>query len=462
MRERRSSSGRAAAAAAADVAVAEVVVVGGGIAGLGAALALRDRGLAPLVLEAGGRVGGRMTTDRIGGYAIDTGVTLLGNRFGRMRALARRFGLRPAAAPFSLAVREGGDLRRYRARRFLDLLLDGRLSAAARGAALRLLADIVRARGMRHGASPAARRLGDETVGAYFARLGAGGEELLARVLAPGLRAALGGDPRAAARFVLMQVVWNTLGAGFWNLDGGVDRLPEAIAREVPVRLATTVERIRTDGAGVAVDVTTAGTPRTLRARAAIIALPGHLVPSIWPDAPAWVREPAARASFSRVASVHLGLARAPDARDAGCAFRDPVAETGEDGVGVLELEHLRAPGRCPAGRGMVSVYLVDGARFRCLEADDGALVAKARRVLARVHPESAGAIELEHVIRWPVGIAQFGAGRLAELVALRERLAASPTPIDLAGDWLDGVASESALRTGEQAAARVARRLGA
>ena len=128
----------------------------------------------------------------------------------------------------------------------------------------------------------------------------------------------------------------------------------------------------------------------------------------------------------------------------------------------MLELEHLRAPGRCPAGRGMVSVYFVDAARFRCLEPDDAALIAKARRVLARVHPESAGAIELAHVIRWPVGIAQFGPGRLAELAALRERLAASSTNVDLAGDWLDGVASESALRTGEQAAARVTRRLAA
>ena len=442
---------------------ADVIVVGGGIAGLGAALALRDRGLAPLVLEAGGRVGGRMTTDRVGGYAIDTGVTLLGNRFARMRALARRFGLAPAAVPFSLAVREGDDVRRYRARRFLDLVLDARLSCAARRAAVRLFADIVRARrGMQHGASPAAVRLGDQTVGAYFAGLGAGGEELFARVLAPGLRAALGGDPREAARFVLMQVVWNTLGAGFWNLDGGVDRLPEALARELPVRLGSRVDGVRTDGAGVAVDVSIAGAPRTLHARAAIIAVPGHLVPALCPDAPAWMREPAARAAFSRVASVHLGLVHAPDARDAGCAFTDPVADTGEEGVGVLELEHLRAPGRCPTGRGMVSVYFVDAARFRCLEPDDAALIAKAQCVLARVHPESAGAIEVAHVIRWPVGIAQFGPGRLAELAALRARLAASSTNVDLTGDWLDGVASESALRTGEQAASRVARRLAA
>ena len=128
----------------------------------------------------------------------------------------------------------------------------------------------------------------------------------------------------------------------------------------------------------------------------------------------------------------------------------------------MVELEHLRAPGRCPAGRGMVSVYFVDAARFRCLEPDDDALIAKARRVLARLHPASAEAIELAHVIRWPVGIAQFGPGRLAALTALRDRLAATPTNVDLAGDWLDGVASESALRTGEQAAARVIRRLAA
>jgi len=50
---------------------ADVIVIGGGIAGVAAALRLKDRGLDPLVLEAESRVGGRMTTDRVNGFVID-------------------------------------------------------------------------------------------------------------------------------------------------------------------------------------------------------------------------------------------------------------------------------------------------------------------------------------------------------------------------------------------------------
>ena len=107
----------------------------------------------------------------------------------------------------------------------------------------------------------------------------------------------------------------------------------------------------------------------------------------------------------------------------------------------------------------MVSTYFVDTPTWRYLEADDAELGGRARQILARTFPAVADAVELQHVIRWPVAIAQMPVGRLREMVALRERLGASSGRVDVAGDWLDGVASESALRMGEAAADRVQRR---
>ena len=49
----------------------DVVIVGAGIAGLVAAQRLQDR--APLVLEAGDRVGGRMWSQRRGDLALSVG-----------------------------------------------------------------------------------------------------------------------------------------------------------------------------------------------------------------------------------------------------------------------------------------------------------------------------------------------------------------------------------------------------
>jgi oxygen-dependent protoporphyrinogen oxidase len=434
----------------------DVLVIGGGIAGLSAGLRLADRGLSPLVLEAAGRVGGRMTTDRIEGYSIDTGVTLLGNRFAAMRELVARLGLDAAPVAFSLGLQDDDRTRRYRARRPLDLLFDRSLSLCAKWALGRVLWHIVRAgRAMLHGNSDRAASLDRETVADYFARLGAGGRELFAKVFEPGLRAALGGDPGAASRVVLMQVIWNTLGAGFWNFDGGVDQLPEALARAVPTELGAVVRELRVARGRVAVEVEQHGRTRTLHARAAIVAVPGNRLDSVFPGAPEWLKEPARRATFSRIASAHVGLARPPDCPHAGYGFARPV-----DGIGVLELEHLRAPGRCPMGKGMVSVYFVDAPGFRCVEASDDALRERALRVVRATFPESASSVELVHLIRWPTGIAQFPKGRLTDVVRVREQLAAWDAPIDVAGDWLDGVASESAIRTGQQAAERIASRL--
>ena len=73
-----------------------IAIIGGGIAGLNAALTLRDHGLASTVYEASGRVGGRMHSDTTSwlngqtsehcGELIDTGHTTI-------LALAQRFGL---------------------------------------------------------------------------------------------------------------------------------------------------------------------------------------------------------------------------------------------------------------------------------------------------------------------------------------------------------------------------------
>jgi predicted NAD/FAD-dependent oxidoreductase len=47
-------------------------------------------------------------------------------------------------------------------------------------------------------------------------------------------------------------------------------------------------------------------------------------------------------------------------------------------------------------------------------------------------------------------------------MTALRKQLAQWVSPFELCGDYLDGLSSEGALRTGEEAAERTARKLSA
>jgi phytoene dehydrogenase-like protein len=56
---------------------ADVIIIGAGLSGLACALALREQGLEPLVLEASDAVGGRIRTDHRDGFLLDRGFQVL-------------------------------------------------------------------------------------------------------------------------------------------------------------------------------------------------------------------------------------------------------------------------------------------------------------------------------------------------------------------------------------------------
>jgi phytoene dehydrogenase-like protein len=55
----------------------DVIIIGAGVAGLTAAIYLEEAGLKPLIIEATGRVGGRVKTDQYQGFLLDRGFQVL-------------------------------------------------------------------------------------------------------------------------------------------------------------------------------------------------------------------------------------------------------------------------------------------------------------------------------------------------------------------------------------------------
>lgn len=73
---------------------ADVIVVGAGISGLIAARAVLQAGLSPLVLEADGRVGGRILTEEaLPGLPVELGAQWIGDTHHRMFTLAEELGV---------------------------------------------------------------------------------------------------------------------------------------------------------------------------------------------------------------------------------------------------------------------------------------------------------------------------------------------------------------------------------
>jgi phytoene dehydrogenase-like protein len=93
------------------VSTPDVIVIGAGYAGLAAALDLEDAGLSVAVLEARGRVGGRVWTVRLDNGALaELGGEWVFDGDDELASLARRFGLELAPTGVDFGRREPRDI----------------------------------------------------------------------------------------------------------------------------------------------------------------------------------------------------------------------------------------------------------------------------------------------------------------------------------------------------------------
>jgi monoamine oxidase len=228
------------------------------------------------VLEKENRVGGRMTTDRMNGFIIDRGVTVLGDEFGNMKKIVKRFSLQKYVSPirFSFGLVEGDKRISFRAKRIDDLLFYPGLQWSTRMAIAKLGMDVMlKSNKLFHGLSSKHGEMDDESVAQYMDRLN--GDELKNKILSPGMTCAFGGHFEENSKLILLQTVRNILLANSWTIDVGVDLIPETMAKQVPVKLNCTVASIEYQTNGVSVK-TTSG--ETYFSKAAVIALPGDKV----------------------------------------------------------------------------------------------------------------------------------------------------------------------------------------
>ncbi len=286
---------------------ARLVVIGAGIAGLAAARRWDDRlGLAATVLEARGRVGGRIDTAAgWGGPPVELGAVHLDSGGGDLVELAEQLGLAttptpgtsPSAGGASTIRWTGGavpsrvvDQARVLERRF-SALLDETVVAAPRGASLAGALTEARSRLIQE--QPAT----DDAVLAVVDLL-ADLDRVLPRAAAPDGLAASEGLPAPDPT------------SGTTAVVGGNLRLPVVLAQDMDVRVATPATLVRWSAAGVVVE-TSSG---PVRADAVIVTVPvGALqagVPAFDPPLPAATSAALVGLEPGRFEQAHLRFPR--------------------------------------------------------------------------------------------------------------------------------------------------------
>jgi oxygen-dependent protoporphyrinogen oxidase len=449
-----------------------IAVIGGGIAGLAAAVRLRDR-LGPdadvVVYEQGDALGGKLRTGELGGLAVERGAESFLNSApdgaeSAAVALVRRLGLgddlvHPARQPAALAI--GGRLTPVPAGTLVGVpgdlsTLDGVAlpdSGADSDDGKPLLAPgedvavgaLVRA---RYG-DEVVERLVDPMLGGVYAGRA---DQLSLRVTMPQLaRAAETAHTlRDAVRSAQAQSRRVPGGPVFAAVAGGMSRLVSAAAEASGARisLGLPVHSLSRTPQGWILKVGPAPAPRSDHVHAVILAVPAkpaaRLLGEVAPEAGAAVEGLA----YASVALAGLALPAGTEL-PALSGFLVPPGEGTLVKAATFftrKWPHLAAAG----GPVIVRASLGRAGEEDRLQFDDAALLARAHRELGELAGVDLPAPAASWIQRWGGALPQYAPGHADRVVAAR---AALPPGLALAGAAFDGVGIPVCVGSGSQAA---------
>ncbi|MFF4863529.1 protoporphyrinogen oxidase [Streptomyces sp. NPDC002405] len=434
-----------------------VVVIGAGIAGLAAAHRLLQRGARVTVLEAAERVGGKLLPGEIAGVRVDLGAESMLARRPEAVTLARETGLAghlqpPATASASIWTR--GALRPMPKGHVMGV--PGTASALAG-----VLSEEGLARIERDAELPRTEVGDDVAVGEYVAaRLG---REVVDRLVEPLLGGVYAGDAyRISMRSAVPQLfraaqthdsllegvreiqdaaaAAQQTGPVFMGVEGGVGRLPLAVAESVRARggeilTGTPVTELRRQDRN---SWRVAAGDRVLHADAVVVAVPAPAAAGLLraesPEAAAELRA----VEYASMALITLAYRRAGTALPEGSGFLVPPVDGRTIKASTFASQKW---GWIADENPDVVVLRTSVGRYgetEILQREDADLVEVSRHDLREATGLDATPLETR-VTRWTDGLPQYPVGHHARVARIREHIGKLPG-LAVCGAVYDGV----------------------
>ncbi|GAA0435788.1 protoporphyrinogen oxidase [Actinoplanes campanulatus] len=449
-----------------------IAVIGGGIAGLAAAVRLRDvhPGAEVVVFESGPALGGKLSTGELGGRTVERGAESFLNSApdggeSAAVALARRVGL--------------GDALVHPAARPAALAFGGRLAPIPGGTLVGVPGDLSTLDGVALPASGADRDTGrpllapgaDVAVGALVRERF--GDEVVDRLVDPMLGGVYAGRAdRLSLRVTMPQLAHtaeteHTLTAAvraaqargrrvpgrpvFAAVEGGMSRLAGAAAAASGARISLGAPARELTRTGKGLWKVVSGpvpAPRTEEFDAVILALPAK-------PASRLLSEVAPELAAAVAALDYASVALAAMALPAGTGLPDLSGFLVPPGEGTLVKAATFFTTKWPHlaredGPVIVRVSLGRSGEEERLQRDDAALLETARRELSDLLGVGLPVPAAAWVQRWGGGLPQYAPGHADRIAAARAGL---PEGLALAGAAFDGVGIPVCVASGERAA---------
>jgi oxygen-dependent protoporphyrinogen oxidase len=431
-----------------------IAIVGSGIAGATAAYRTAKAGLEPVVFERLDRIGGRINSVRKGDFVFDPGASVFLPTYTHAVDLIKEVGLgdQLSHTKANAAFPRNGRLHEipYSLRGVLGTKY---ISTASKLKALKLGLFLRRHQNdLGYGDSSGIAAIDTESVADYCAR--ELNDELHEYVAGMMVRGTWLSTTAESSVGLLLWTLKNVGAPGLHGIRGGNLRLPQRLLEGLDVRLGQCVTNVTAEGDEA---VVTCEDGSVERFSACIITVPADQAVAMYPQMPAVQRALYDGIEYSALINVGLGLATRPNVPAAYIL----VAPCESDELIGTIADHVKAPGRAPDHKGLVTVT-IDGrsAWARQHEGEpDAVFIDKALELVRPYYGDLRPQLEEHLVARWPQVVPVNAPGYFKRIAAY-ERSIDERDPVQFAGD-LDPVAGlNAACVSGDKAARRVIRRL--
>jgi oxygen-dependent protoporphyrinogen oxidase len=425
--------------------VSRYAVVGAGLAGLAAARELVANGHDVVVLEATGQVGGKVRASEVGGQLVDEGADAMLLRVPWGVELARSVGLQVVSPATGEAALWTDAMRPLPAGTVMGIPTDLQAVRDVVGPVTETLGEPVTA-DLSVGELVRSRlgdavvdRLVDPLLGGVYAGRADG---LSVQATLPQLW------PHLAAHRSLLEAARAARGTPapgpvFAQSVGSLGLLPPAVARDLDVRLSTTVRGLTRTTHGWRLETGSAADPSYLDAEGVLLAVPAAPAARLLRDHVA--TEELAGVAYASVAIVTLVLDG--PSPGSGSGYLVP-AVTGRSTKAVTFTSRKwdrQGPAVVRASVGRVGEELT-------LQREDRDLVDTVLSELRAALGELPPVLD-SRVTRWGGGLPQYAPGHLDLVDRLRRGL---PPGLALAGAAFDGVGVPAVIRSGQLAAQQI------
>lgn len=433
----------------------KVIVVGAGVAGLTAAFRLQQQGYAVTVLERSGEVGGRMKTIKRDGFLYDVGTGLLPTAYTATSELIRDLGLsdRVEHVTGNMIIPRGGKLHSIAlARQQWSLLTSSLLTLRSKLSLIKPGRDAARLKDKLSFDNLAAAADWDTESAADYCRRTLPAEAL-DYMIGPTIRAIYLHGPETCSVVELFWTLKNLASAATFSLKGGMSALPEAMAARLDVQFNRPVVKVERKGDGVEVFALDAGgQPQCLLADHAVIALDGKDLLSVYVDSlTAEQKHYLTQLGYLQTITVQIATSVVP-ALD---AVLISVPEKENPDLGSIVLDHKKGSDRAPAGKGLVTIFMMAEASAPFFDADDATIVRHVQDKTKEYIPEVSTHLEHALVYRWNRAATVSTVGtfkRLRRFMAdIDER-----SPVQIAGDFFSLSCVNASVVTAHNAVQRI------